>query len=377
MHIIFINTNKIDCFLLTRTKDGGSLFANVWCWRFVMKKSILVFTFILVFAVSLFAAGSQEKQGNAYPSSSITMIVPYGAGGTTDLMGRQFALGLQKVLGKSITVVNQGGASGSIGCKAALDAAPDGYTILFTAESLGTQRVMGISKMSYADFAPIMAVSNDPKVIVVGKDSKYKTLEELLSGIKASPNKVKMSYTGPGGSGHVQGLIMKNLGYEAAMTAYGSGADCILAVLSKQVDFTNSNYSTVVGYLASGDLKLLGVASSSRLAPYPEVPTLIDADASFGPYLNNPFTPLSLLVSKDVSPEIQSVLREASLKVVADPDFKKYVADNCIEPLYEKYKTIDEIKKFYVEWESLVSWLLADAGATKYSPSDFGIERLK
>lgn len=334
-------------------------------------KKLLVISAALAICSAVFASGSKEQA--TYPVKPITMIVPYGAGGTTDLMGRQFAAGLQRELGKSVTVINQGGASGSIGAKAVLDATADGYTILFTAESLGTQRVMGISKMSYADFAPIMAVSDDPKVIVVGKDSKYQTMKDLLDDMKANPGKIKMSYTGPGGSGHVQGLILKNLGYDAAMTAYAGGADCILSVLSKQVDFTNSNYSTVVGYLKSGDLKLLGVSSMNKLVAHPDVPLLSDVDPNFTPSLRNPFTPLSLLVSKDVPVEVQQILREAALKVVADEGFKKYVTDNCLVALYEKYKTIDEINKFYTDWESMVSWMLYDAGATKFSPSDFGI----
>ncbi len=125
---------------------------------------------------------------------------PYGAGGTTDISGRQLAIQLEKHLGKSITVINQGGASGSIGARTVLDAKNDGYTVLFTAESLGTQRVMDLSDMSYDDFTPIMVAVNDPKVIVVHKDSPYNTLQDLVDDIKSRPGKVKMSYTGPGGS---------------------------------------------------------------------------------------------------------------------------------------------------------------------------------
>ncbi|MCR5288651.1 MAG: tripartite tricarboxylate transporter substrate binding protein [Treponema sp.] len=342
-----------------------------------MKKSLCVTVSALLCAAAVFAGGAKDAgvAKPSYPTKPVTMIIPYGAGGTTDVNGRKFAVQLQKHLGQSITIVNQGGASGSKGCKSALDAAPDGYTILFTAESLGTQRVMGISEMSYADFAPIMAVTNDPKVIVVGKDSKYNSMKDLLDDMKANPGKVKMSYTGPGGSGHVQGLILKNLGYDMAMTAYAGGSDCILAVLSKQVDFTNSNYSTIVGYLKSGDLKLLGISAVDRLPGHPDVPTIAEVDPAAKPFLKNPFTPLNLLVSKDVPVEIQQVLREAALKAVEEPEWKQFIEENCGDKLYEMYPTIDSIKQFYNEWESLVSWMLYDAGATKYSPEQFNIPR--
>lgn len=316
-----------------------------------------------------------EAPKTDYPKKPITMIVPYGAGGTTDLSGRQLAIQLSKHLGQSITVVNQGGASGSVGCKTVLDANPDGYTILYTAESLGTQRVMGISEMSYADFAPIMTVVNDPKVIVVSKNSKYNTLEDLVNDMKANPGKVKMSYTGPGGSGHVQALIYNKFGLDMAMTAYAGGNECIVAVLGDQVDFTNSNFSTVVSYIESGDLKLLGISANDRLEKYPDVPTLSEVIPEAAEFLDIPFTPLSLLVDKDVPVEVQDVLRVAAQKAVEEEDWKKFVADNCLEALYEKYKTSDEMNKFYTEWESLVSWLLFDAGAAKNSPEQFNIAK--
>lgn len=336
-----------------------------------MKKASLIIAAVCA-AMSVFAAGQKEA---AYPQKAITMIIPYGAGGTTDIHGRQFAIQLQKQLGKPVTVVNQGGASGSKGCKSVLDAAPDGYTVLFTAESLGTQRVVGLSEMSYDDFAPIMAVTNDPKVIVVGKDSKYNKLQDLLDDMKANPGKIKMSYTGPGGSGHVQALIMEKLGYKAALTAYTGGADCLLAVMSKQVDFTNSNYSTIVGYLKSGDLKVLAVSGSTRLPANPDVPTFGEVDKNAIPYMKNAFTPLNFLVSKDVPADVQKILRDAALKAVKDPEWVKFVNDNCAEKLYEAYPKIEDIKKYYKDWESMVSWMLYDAGVAKYSPEKFGIAK--
>ena len=339
-----------------------------------MNKKILHCIMIACIALPLFASGQKEKGSGAdYPKKAITMIVPYGAGGTTDLTGRKFAINLQKELGVPVTVINQSGASGSVGAKAVLDAKPDGYTVFFTAESLGTQRVMEISDMSYADFSPIMAVVNDPKVIVVAKDSPYKTLSDLLDDMKAHPNKIKMSYTGPGGSGHVQGLIFTQLGYVPAMTAYSSGADCIVSVLGHQVDFTNSNYSTIVGYLKSGDLKLLGVSSSRRLTTYPNVPTLGDVDPAAVKYMDTAFSPLSFLVDKDVPADIEQILRDAALKVVQEDAWKTYVHDNSLEELYVQYPSIEDINQFYADWESRTTWLLSDAGATKRSPEEFNI----
>lgn len=348
-------------------------------------KSIFVFLLAICLIFSLAAcsgntftdqnANKNTDNNSSYPNKPITMIIPYTAGGTTDLTGRQLAIQLEKFLGQSITIVNQSGASGSIGAKTVLDADPDGYTILFTADSLGTQRVMGISEMSYNDFTPIIVTVNDPKVIVVNKTSKYETLEDLINDMKARPGKVKMSYTGPGGSGHVQSLIYNKLGLDMALTAYPGGSDCIVAVLGDQVDFTNSNFSTVTGYLESGDLKLLGVSANERLSKYPDVPTLSEVIPEAKEYFKFPFTPLSLLVDKDVPQDVVKVLRDAANKAIQEQEWKDYVEKNCLEELYLKYPDEDSIRQFYNDWESLVSWLLYDAGASKYSPEKFNIPR--
>ena len=330
------------------------------CWFFVLT------AVLLMISASVLAD---------YPFSSVTMIIPYGAGGTTDLVGRQFATALGKVLGTTFVPENQGGASGSIGCQAALDAQKDGSVVLFTAESLGTQRVMDISKLSYADFSPIMAVANDPKVIVVAGDSKYDSIDALLEDIKANPYTIQMSYTGPGGSGHVQALIMNQYNYFPALTAYSGGSDCYLAVMSNQVVFTNSNYSTVASYIESGDLKLLAIAGTERMAQYPDVPALSEKMENSEKLLSIPYTPLSLLVAKDVPADIQEQLRNAALEAVKDPEFVAFMEKNNIEKLYEKYPTLEEIQAFYTQWESTVSWLLYDANAATFSPEEFGIVR--
>lgn len=338
-----------------------------------IKRTLALLTLTLLLLSAVGCSGSNTN--DSYPTKAVTMIIPYSPGGTTDLAGRKLAIAMEKSLGQSITVVNQAGASGTIGCKTVLDAPDDGYTVLFTADSLGTQRVMGLSEMSYADFAPILLAVNDPKVIVVGKNSPYTTIEELVSDIKARPGKVKMSYTGPGGSGHVQSLIYNKCGLDMALTAYAGGNECIVAVLGDQVQFTNANLATVTGYLDSGDLRLLAVSGAERLSRYPDVPALPEVLPEAMQYLTTPFTPLSLLVDKDVPAEVQSVLLAAANAAVRTDEWQSYVEDNCLDALYLDYPTPDKAVEFYSSWESSVSWMMYEAGATKYSPEQFDIPK--
>lgn len=324
------------------------------------------------------ATEASEAEGDLvatadYPTKPLTMIIPYGAGGTTDTWGRKLAVLLEKYLGQSITVTNQGGASGSIGSQFVKDQPSDGYTLLVCAETMGTYRTMNICDLGYDDFTVISPLVGDPKVLVVGKDSKYNTLEELLEDIKANPGKITMSHSGPGGSGHNQGLVLKELGYEVAMTSFDSGNDALLGVIGGQVDFTNPNISTLGGYIESGDVKALAVFSSERMEAYPDIPAFTETVPEAESYLNIPYTLLSFVVNKDTPQEVVDVLKAATEKVFADPEWTEFVKANAADPVFEKYTDDASIQEFYDNWKSIICWLQYENGVAEKSPEEFGI----
>lgn len=327
------------------------------------------------------SANSEEPKSEEpkidYPTKAITMIIPYGAGGGTDTYGRMLAAQLEKKLGVSVTVTNQGGASGSIGTKFVHDAAADGYTLLFSAETIGTYRAMGTSDLSYDNFIPISLAVNDPKLVVVSKNSKYNTLEELLADIKANPGKVTMSHSGPGGSGHNQGLILKELGYDVAMTAYDSGNNALLAVLGDQVAFTNPNLSFTSGYMTSGDVKVLAVFSNERLKAYPDIPAFTEIVPESEKYLSIPLTPLSLLAKEGTPDEVVEILRKATSEAFQEQDWIDFVESNSADKLYEKYTDEESMKQFFKNWESMICWLQYENGVAQNSPDKFNIPKLK
>lgn len=331
-------------------------------------------TFVLSLLALLLLVGSAFAQ-KAFPARPIKIVVPYSAGGTADLTARQIAKHLGRHLKANIYVVNQPGASGSIGAKAVLSEKSDGYTLLLGADSLGTQRVMGISQVSYGDFRALSPLVNDPKVIVVAKDSRFQNIEELLFAMKDGRKPVTMSYTGPGGSGHVQSLLFQQLGYPMSLVAYPGGADCLLAVLSGQVDFTNANLSSVKAYLETGDIRILAAAANQRLAGLPDISCLWEHMAGAKAQWDMPYTPLSLLVKKDVDESVLYALKDALKKALKEPDWIRYCKENDLDRLYEIYETEEDMQAFYTAWESKVSWLLYDAGAAPFSPADFSIQR--
>ena len=327
-------------------------------------------------AASTDAASTAAAAATDYPNRPINMIIPYGAGGTTDTYGRTLAAMLEKQLGQSITVTNQGGASGSIGCQYVKDQASDGYTLLVCAETMGTYRTMGTSELGYDDFNIIAPLVGDPKVVVVSKDSKYNTLQDLLDDIKANPGKITMSHSGPGGSGHNQGLVLAELGYEVSMTSFDSGNAALLGVIGGQVDFTNPNISTLQSYIESGEVKPLAVFSSERMDAYPDIPAFTETLPEAEKYLDIPYTALTFCVNNDTPQEVADVLKAATKKAFEDPEWTDFVEKNAAEKLYEKYTTDDEIKAFYDKCQSVICWLQFDNGVAPNSPEGFGIKRI-
>ncbi|NLY37556.1 MAG: tripartite tricarboxylate transporter substrate binding protein [Tissierellia bacterium] len=329
-----------------------------------MKKLILMVVLLFLFS---------SCQAQEYPSRSIQIIVPYSPGGTTDLVARAFAQALSEELKQEVSVVNQAGASGSVGTLSAFQAKQDGYTLLFSADSLGIQRVMNLTELSFDDFEPVMLVSNDPKVIVVNAKGPYDNVEDLFAAMQDKG--LSMSYTGPGGSGHIQALLYEKLGAKLTLTPFPGGLDAIVALMGDQVDFTNSNASVVWEYIQSGHLKALAVCGNNPLSLDPSIPLLGDEIQGAGELMDLAFTPLSLLVGNQTPPEIVEKLRDAAKKATKNPQWMEYMEKSGQEILYTRYEKPEEIKGFFKEFESKMSWLLYDAGVSFYSPEDFGIER--
>ena len=333
-----------------------------------MKKWMALLMACLLCIASAFALAD-------YPDRPITMIIPYGAGGTTDVYGRTLAALLEKELGQSITCINQSGASGSIGSQFVKDSDSDGYTVLVCTEAMGTYRTMGVSELGYDDFTVISPLVGDPKIIVVGKNSPYNTMDELLAAIQEKPGKVTMSHSGPGGSGHNQGLVLGELGYQVAMISFGSGNEALLGVIGNQVDFTNPNISTLSGYIASGDVKPLAVFANARLEAYPDIPAFTEFVPEAEQYLNVPYTVLTFCVNNDTPAEVVTKLKDATAKVTAGEEWQEFVTRNAADKIFEMYRTEEEIRGFYDHWQSVVCWMQYDAGVAPISPQEYGIAR--
>lgn len=309
----------------------------------------------------------------AFPEKEVTLIVPWGAGGPTDIAARSFAPLFEKYLGKSVVIVNKPGAGGAIGTDFANTRPADGYTVVLSAETPAVFRVMGTSKLSFHDFDALSMLSYSEKLIVVSAEAPYKTMQDLVDDIKARPGKVRFSYTGPGSSGHIQGLLLKDkAGLDISMTPFTSGNESLLAVMGRQVDFTATNLGTVKDFLASGKVRALAMFSSQRSEFTPEIPALTDTLDALKPYLPLEY-PTCLLVKKGTPADAQKVLLEAINKAVADPAWAEFKKNNY----YVGMENIagNAVIDYWDNWASIVAWLLHDANSAKNNPADFNIPR--
>lgn len=342
----------------------------------VLKKRIILIMIISIITTSIIgctpAQNNEESAKEGYPSKGITMVVPWSVGGITDRAARVFTPILEEHLGQSITIVNKEGASGAIGTEYAYDQPSDGYTILFSAETPSLFKVMGISDLGFEDFDYLKMLVQDLKLVVVPKDSKYETFDQLVTDIKANPGKIKMSYSGPGASGHLQGLLLKELGLDVAMTPYGGGNPSMLATISGEVDFTFGNYGTVKDYLEVGDLRALATFTKEQSEILKDIPPMTDALPESEKYLPLYF-PNLLLVKKGTPEDVKATLMEAIEKAVQDPKWEEFIKTQSYTRLDDL--TEEEIADYWDKYTSITSWLLYDAGAVEKSPEEFGIER--
>ncbi|GAB2491293.1 tripartite tricarboxylate transporter substrate binding protein [Comamonas humi] len=265
---------------------------------------------------------SSVQAADPYPAKPIELVVAFQAGGGTDSMARAFAEAARHHLSQPIIVTNKPGASGSIGLSYVANSPPDGYRAAMVFAELLAIPLMNISKVSYEDFQPIARFTSDPSSITVRADSPWKTVEEFLAYAKANPGKVTVSNAG---NGSIPQLAAASLGDKMGVTfshvPYQGSAPAILGLVGGQVDATFVAYGELKAHVESGKLRTLAVMGDKRLPGLDNVPTLKEKGIDLTSYVWR-----GIAVAKGTPPEIVNKLREAAVKVAAEPAFKDTLA---------------------------------------------------
>ncbi|KKM09299.1 hypothetical protein SY88_19905 [Clostridiales bacterium PH28_bin88] len=317
--------------------------------------------------------GAQQAQKETYPTQNINGTIAWGAGGGTDSVSRLLAPVAEKELGKSIVLTNKTGATGSIAAQYVFDQKPDGYNLLFHAENPQLYQVLGLSQLSYDDFEPIILAVQGMTVVVVPKDSPYKTLDDLINDAKARPGKVNMGISGVGGQPYMTANILKKgEGVNFNTVTFDGDGPLITALLGKQIDATGLAIGAATQYIKNGDFRGLAVIANKRNDAIPDVPALGEMKPQYQSMLQAPGFFYGVFVKKGTPEDIIKKLRDAFQVAFKDAKFQEYAQKNGMIPLG---LTGDEAKAYMKKWQSTMSWLIYDAGGAKESPEKFGIPK--
>ena len=229
----------------------------------------------VAFASAALAAHAQ------YPNKPIKMVVPFPAGGTTDIMARAVAADLQKAFGQPVVVENKAGAGGNIGSDSVAKSPPDGYTLLMGTVGTHAINVALYPKMPYdavKDFVPISLVAGVPNVLVAAPGFPVNSVKDLIDMAKKSPDKTTFASSGNGTSIHLSGELFKQLaGVQMTHIPYKGSSAALPDVMSGQVNVMFDNAPSVMPQIKGGKLTAIAVTSGTRSPALPNVPTIAEA----------------------------------------------------------------------------------------------------
>jgi tripartite-type tricarboxylate transporter receptor subunit TctC len=232
-----------------------------------------------IFGVALLIVAAPQAQ-TSYPAKPITIVVPYGAGGSADSRSRQLAQKMSLMLKQPFVIDNKPGAGGNIGTEFIAKAAPDGYTI-----GMGNFAPMAVNKTLFGnlrydpetDLTPIILIEKGPLILVVNPNSAYKTIQDIVAAAKAKPGTLTFSSGGIGGSHQLSAeLFMQNAGIQMIHVPYKSGSAALTDLMAGNVDLMFDQMYSAVPNIKADKLRPIAITSKKRSPLFPNVPSFAE-----------------------------------------------------------------------------------------------------
>ena len=274
----------------------------------------------LAVAAATCAVPGLAVAADAYPNKSITIVVPFSAGGTTDILARIVGKSLGEELKQAVIIDNRAGAGGNIGAQMASRAKPDGYTLF-----MGTVGTHAINESLYkklpykplGDFAPLTRVAMVPNVLVANPKQPFKNVKEMIAYAKANPGKLSYGSSGSGSSVHLSGELFKSMAkVDLLHVPYKGSAPAMNDLLANQVGIMFDNLPSAMPHIKAGKLTPLAVTSAKRSAELPNVPTI--AEAGVPGYEATSW--FGLFTNRATPAPVVKQLNAAIVKVLAKPE---------------------------------------------------------
>lgn len=289
-----------------------------------------------------------------FPTRAITMIVPFPAGGSTDLVARLIANKMSEGLGQQIVVENRGGAGGNIGSAAVAKAEADGYTILMGTVATHALNPAIYTKMPYdaeKDFAPISLLVVVPNVLIVHPSVPANSVSELVELAKKEPGKFSYASSGNGTPLHLSGELFKTMaGVDIVHIPYKGAGPALIDVVGGQVPIMFDNLPSSTGHIREGRLKALGVTTAKRASSFPDLPAIAETLPGYETYTWN-----ALFAPDGTPPEVIKRLNEEANKAVADEAVKAKLAEFSAEVVGSTPEALGEhVKAELAKWAPIV-----------------------
>ncbi|WP_062014761.1 tripartite tricarboxylate transporter substrate binding protein [Aureimonas sp. AU4] len=283
---------------------------------------------LLAAALATALAGALSPAvAQGYPERPVTLVVPFAAGGSTDLVARTIAQKMSTILGQQVLVDNKGGAGGNLGASFVAKAPADGYTIL-----MGTIATHALVASLYAkppfdpvkDFAPVAWLVTVPNVLTVNKDYPARDVRELIARLKERPGEEVYSSSGNGTPLHLSGELFKSMtGTDMVHVPYQGSGPALVDAVSGAVPINFDNLPSSTEFIRSGALRALAVTTKTRAANFPDIPTM--EEAGVPGYETNTWN--AFFAPAGTSPEIVAKLNRAANEAIADPAVKSRLAE--------------------------------------------------
>jgi len=279
---------------------------------------------VVITPLATMAAPAAAQDASNFPERAIRLIVPYPAGGVTDILARKIAQQVSTKWGKQMYVDNVTGASGIVGTRTAANAAPDGYTLLFTNTHIMSLNPNLFKDLPYdplRDFVPVTLAARVSNVLLVGPEFPAKNLQELIALAKEKPGEFTFASNSPGSTNHLSGEMLKMQGnIDLLHVPYKSSTAAVIDLIAGRISMMFDNLTTATPYIKDGRLKALAVTSEKRVATLPDVPTMKELG-----YDTFVITPWWGIVAPAKTPKpIVDKLRDAIVEALNNPEVHAY-----------------------------------------------------
>jgi tripartite-type tricarboxylate transporter receptor subunit TctC len=262
-------------------------------------------------------------QAQSFPAKPIRVIIPFVAGGSSDIVGRAIGSKFQELLGQPAVVENKPGANGAIAAEFVAKSDADGYTILVGSIgvfSINAALVKDLRYQPVRDFAPITLAVTTPNVLITKPDLPVKSLKQLVELARKNPGRLSYCSSGSGSSDHLTAELLKQMSDTFAVhVPYRGGAACQTDIMGSQVDYSFQNLGAVTNYIKAGRMKALAVTSKARHPQLPDVPSVVEAG-----FPGLVVTSWQAVAAPAKTPrEVLARLHDATVKALRSPDIRE------------------------------------------------------